>query len=135
MNHFEELISVTFQIITCGGCAVSFGMPQKLYKERQNDHKNFYCPNGCCRHFTEESEKERLERENEVLVSRNSHLNDQLDSTRRSRDAHKGNVTKIKNRVSKGICPCCKRTFPNLGSHMNQKHPNWSKNELHNPRS
>lgn len=40
--------------------------------------------------------------------------------------ATKGVVTRIKNRVGKGVCPCCKRTFPNLGAHMSEKHPDWA---------
>ena len=44
----------------------------------------------------------------------------------RSRAALKGQVTKIKRRVGKGICPCCRRNFANLRDHMEDEHPDWS---------
>lgn len=44
----------------------------------------------------------------------------------RSRNAYKGQVTKVKNRVSKGVCPCCNRYFKNLHRHMENKHPDYA---------
>lgn len=37
--------------------------------------------------------------------------------------AYKGQVTKVKRRVSKGVCPCCNRTFENLARNMESQHP------------
>lgn len=46
------------------------------------------------------------------------HVENQLRAT-------KGVVTKIKKRVSKGVCPCCNRSFENLKNHMESQHPEY----------
>jgi hypothetical protein len=35
-------------------------------------------------------------------------------------------VTKIKNRVGHGVCPCCTRSFQNLARHMASEHPTFA---------
>jgi hypothetical protein len=29
----------------------------------------------------------------------------------------------MRKRIQSGVCPCCNRTFENLGRHMKSKHP------------
>ncbi|MFB3077027.1 MAG: hypothetical protein ACE1Y4_03380 [Lysobacterales bacterium] len=50
-----------------------------------------------------------------------------LEATELSRRAHKAAATRIKNRVARGVCPCCNRSFTNLHRHMESKHPNYLK--------
>ncbi len=45
----------------------------------------------------------------------------------RERNAARGVVTRIKNRVQHGVCPHCNRTFAALARHMASKHPTESK--------
>lgn len=47
----------------------------------------------------------------------------------RQLSAARGQVTRIKNRVGNGVCPCCNRSFGNLHRHMQTKHPGWKKPE------
>ncbi len=119
-------IATDFVSITCGGCDVSFAITDCFYRARRRDHKNFYCPNGCCRAYQAESKEERLRRELNESSRSNTFLRGCLETARRSRAALKGQVTKIKRRVGKGICPCCRRNFANLKAHMEGQHPNWS---------
>jgi hypothetical protein len=49
------------------------------------------------------------------------------DANRRQLSASRGQVTKIKNRVGNGVCPCCDRSFTNLRRHMSTQHPAWKK--------
>lgn len=42
-----------------------------------------------------------------------------------SRRAEKAAKTRIKNRIARGVCPCCKRTFQNLAAHMQTQHPGF----------
>ena len=86
----------------------------------------FYCPNGHRIHFTGESDETRLRRELNNEREENNHLRYRIDHANRSRAALRGQVTKIKRRVGKGICPCCRRNFANLKRHMEGQHPNWS---------
>lgn len=116
----------TLTVMVCGGCGVTFAMPQRLRDKRLNDHKNFYCPNGCCRHFVGETREESLEKQLRNANSRNAHLADQLDSAKRSRDAYKGHLNRTKKRVKNGVCPCCNRTFQDLARHMETKHPRFN---------
>ena len=40
--------------------------------------------------------------------------------------AQKGVTTRLKNRVQKGVCPCCNRYFAQLQRHMTTQHPNFA---------
>lgn len=44
---------------------------------------------------------------------------------KRKCSAIKGVATRIKRRVSAGVCPCCNRTFQCLARHMATKHPDY----------
>ena len=49
------------------------------------------------------------------------------DQTKASLRSHKAAKTRIKNRISKGICPCCNWYFENLAKHMTTEHPHYTK--------
>jgi len=119
----ESTLAAWQQCITCG---ISFGVPLDWDKRRRHDHKLFYCPNGHQQRYTGENEEEKLKKENARLAQKSRLLQHSLDSTERSRRAQKGQVTRIKNRIAKGVCPCCNRQFKNLHRHMENKHPEWS---------
>jgi hypothetical protein len=38
-------------------------------------------------------------------------------------------VTKLKQRVANGVCPCCHRSFVNLHRHMAGQHPDYTKEQ------
>ncbi len=45
---------------------------------------------------------------------------------RRKAAAARGQLTKTKKRIAKGICPCCNRSFVNLERHMTGQHPDYA---------
>lgn len=50
------------------------------------------------------------------------------EDLRAAKAAHavtKGKLTKTRNRIAKGVCPCCNRSFVNLGKHMAGQHPDF----------
>ena len=103
----------TFVVIDCCRCGVLFGVPEGLHREfRDDSNRWFYCPNGHQQHYGKE-QKERARREHHE----------------RRAATFKGHVTRIKNRVGRGDCPCCNRHFDNLQRHMATKHPTWSPDE------
>jgi hypothetical protein len=51
------------------------------------------------------------------------------DAARRGAAAQKGQKTRIKNRIARGVCPCCNRSFADLGAHMQQKHPHFTEQD------
>ena len=125
----------TLELIECYKCNTIFGMSPGLMKRCREQGQDFYCPNGHCQHFTK-SEVQRLKdqlaaaaREKEYLTARVESNRSRADRAERRVTAYKGQVTRIKNRVGKGVCPCCNRTFQNLARHMETQHPDFSKSE------
>lgn len=115
--------SVSLEPVTCYSCGAIFGMDSDFHQNRKNDHKIFYCPNGHGQHFTGESQAEKYKRLLETERTRVQWERDQREATERSLAAQKGQVTKLKKRVGKGVCPCCNRHFENVERHMASKHP------------
>lgn len=132
--------AVTMETITCISCGIPFAVPSEYKSHLQSSQESFYCPNGHSQRYaksTEEILKERLEKqkqEHEAAVERLRRniqwANHDRDNAIRQRTAIKGQMTKLKNRVKNGVCPCCNRTFQNLQQHMATQHPDF-KTESH----
>ncbi len=101
----------TTECITCG-CTI--GMSETLYDERLRDHHTYHCPNGHSQHFTAKTDAERLEEEQ----ARHRNTLARLNEANHIRERMQRKLS----RVQKGVCPECKRTFPNLAAHMKCKH-------------
>ena len=116
----------TLIAVHCGhpDCAgLTFGMDEHFYEQRIRDHRDWWCPNGHCRHWAQENTEEKLRRrlantEEDLRIARAAR-----DTEERRARAYKGQVTKAMKRFTNGVCPCCKRTFPNVAAHMQEKHP------------
>lgn len=123
--------------INCGTCGTPFAMDEMIWNSCYNEGGFFYCPLGHSRGWStgqtpSELDKIRKEHAAELskaetiaaqLRSRLADKDSQLQSVQRSASAMKGQVTKIRNRVGKGVCPCCNRSFQNLKRHMELQHP------------
>lgn len=127
-------LNVNFFSITCDGCGITYAMPQAFHDALNRNHKTFFCPNGCERHYPQKSDieqlKEKLKRsELELQATDQQRIKQRIraDSAERSNQALKGVVTRTKKRIAAGCCPCCKRTFQNLRRHISTKHPGYSK--------
>jgi len=94
----------------------------------------FYCAYGHSQVYIKgENEETKLRRERDRLQQRLAEKDDEISRQREMREqterrlsATRGQVTKIKNRVGHGVCPCCTRTFENLARHMTSKHPTFT---------
>lgn len=120
-----------FEEQDCPACGVRFGVPFGYTERRQADKVNFYCPNGHSMSYRE-SEADRLRRERDKLVQDAAYQADRLRDEKNLREqaerrvaAAKGQITKLKNRASKGVCPCRNRHFTDLERHMHSKHPSF----------
>lgn len=112
----------TIEPVNCCECGTVFGLESQYKAARKADHKAFYCPNGHPLCFGEETEVDRLRRNVTFWQER---ARDQEKITRQERkraESMKGQVTRIRNRISAGVCPDCNRTFRNLARHMTCKH-------------
>lgn len=121
----EITATKTFTVITCD-CGVSYALDDAFIRSRQESHKRFYCPNGCLRVYPAENEKERLQRQLADERRRAMYAESDRDCLKFSLRSQKAAKTRLKNRIAKGICPCCKRTFKNVQRHMESQHPEFA---------
>lgn len=126
-----ELIS-PIVATSCGSCHIRFGLQKDFMEERQRDGHHFHCPNGC-RLSWSENDATRAKKESDRLRILNASLMQDVERARSARkvaerqaSAARGLLTKAKNRINKGICPCCNRYFRELHRHMQDKHPEWN---------
>lgn len=121
--------------VRCGECDLVFAVPKAWYDAvavRRENGGNFWCPNGHSRRFTGKSEAEKLRDE----LAREKHRAEQAQADAeqqrrrvafrdRQLAARKGQVTKMRKRIERGVCPCCNRYFADLHRHMESKHHGW----------
>jgi hypothetical protein len=120
-------------------CGVLFALEKVFDAERVKDHVAFYCPNGHSQWYSGKSEAERLRADLERANRDKQDLLDQVSreqlrraQVERSARTTRGHLTRTKNRIRHGVCPCCNRTFENIARHMDTQHPDYAKAE---PRS
>lgn len=132
----ETLVRSTIFIVEdCCSCGTQFAMTEDFRRRRADDGLGFYCPDGHKQYYSK-STVTRLKEElaaaqrgrahaEEVAATRLKNV-ERLNNEIRTR---KGVATKLKKRISGGVCPCCTRTFSQLARHMKCKHPDYSQPE------
>ncbi len=118
MGHLSLAYSVDVESVQCASCHVIFGMPISMTRELRRNHKSFYCPAGHSQHWPGESDVEKAER----LLREEKERHQRTIARENEERAAKDKAERKLKRVSKGVCPECKRTFPNLAKHMACKH-------------
>jgi hypothetical protein len=125
--HYSDTL-----VIEVCWCGTHHAVPKTLRDYMLAQHRNgksqigIYCPRGHIWTFAGKGEAD-IERDlRERAETQNQHLRDQLEASERSKAALRGQMTKMKNRVGKGVCPCCNRTFTDLQRHMKSKHPDFA---------
>ena len=122
MATLEMKVTTAFETISCYSCAMAFAVPRQWQTARRNDHRGFWCPNGHSQSYMAESEAERLKRELDAAQRATASARESLANERTSHSATKGQLTKVKNRIEKGVCPQCNRHFVNVERHMGTQH-------------
>lgn len=117
-------ITIMLQEETCCSCSTHFAMDIALHARLKESGGSFYCPNGHAQYYTE-TDVMRLKREKQSLESQLNWAVREAESAKREKTAIKGQLTKTRNRIANGVCPCCHRTFKQLAQHMNNKHPDF----------
>lgn len=124
-------------------CSIRFAVPRTLYEyySRKNEitpgSYALHCPLGHslvpAGQTPAQREAQRLR--DELAMQKHNAEQAQADAEYQRQQAKllgrqvaakKGMLTKIKNRVGNGVCPCCNRYFANLHRHMVGQHPDWS---------
>ena len=97
---------IEFWTFTCSGCGVMWAATVDYIMARQDDHKTFYCPNKCARHYPQKTDEEKLQDElgktkkrldAEILCC--IEANDQANALERSLRTTKGHLTRMKNQA------------------------------------
>ena len=122
----------------CYRCRSEIVLPDELYHAAKRSPRiTFWCPFGHEQYFVEgETDEQKLRRERDRLAQRIAERDDDVrrerelrEATERRLSAARGQVTRIKNRVGNGVCPCCNRSFSNLHNHMHKQHPDYAKDD------
>lgn len=130
MPVVDTSVAVMLRAVTCT-CGYVFGLAETHQQELINTHGEFFCPK--CKNslaYKAENEAERLAKKaarlQAELDQKCAAMRDVYaakDRVERRLSATQGIVTRVKNRVNRGVCPCCNRYFAQLHRHMNSKHP------------
>lgn len=123
---------------TCKTCGVVATCPTELHEQQRKSGGYHSCPNGHQWGWSKEaSEDEKVRRERDRLKQQLAQKDDEIRSQREQREAaerqaaaRKGQITKLRNRVSAGVCPCCNRTVSQMAQHMASKHPGFKAEEV-----
>lgn len=138
MSIIPKFATVEIESVHCGAdnCDALVVMPAKVMQAFRDSHKTWYCYRGHPRHFPGESKEERLKQKLENTekmlrsqIKRTEWAQEAERKAELSRRATKGQLTKTKNRIKNGVCPCCNRTFVDLGRHMAGQHPDYGKDK------
>lgn len=117
----------------CCKCYAVFAMTTDTVRRLKRERLTFWCPYcGTSQHYTGKSAEQELREEKRRLEQRLASEQSRHDQTRADRDhekkrraAFQGVAKKMKNRIGKGVCPCCNRSFENIRRHMETKHPEF----------
>jgi hypothetical protein len=129
MTAAELQFTLTFQVVYCchKECGAPIAIPTPTYNRfKSNPSEYFHCCFGHSQHFAGPTEADKLKRELEQERESKLWWQKKADQHSKTVSAFKGQITRIKNRVKNGVCPCCNRTFQNLMRHMQTQHPDFA---------
>jgi hypothetical protein len=125
-------VVITLTGMDCSVCGMTYGLDEDFRRRRLGDGKTWWCPNGHTQHFVGETDEKKAKRLEKALDRANAATRaarDQADAAERRRRAAKGQLTRLKNKIAKGICPICDKEFPEVKAHIEIEHPNFHDHE------
>lgn len=130
MSELTVSFTDTLVVMTCW-CGINHAVPSDLRNFQQREHDDgrsyfIYCPLGHQHTPAGQSRAQRLTAQLDAEQTRTRRLREEVERERRSHSATKGQITKLKRRIGKGVCPCCNRHFANVERHMATQHPDYS---------
>jgi hypothetical protein len=126
--------AITMYVGDCHECGVIYGITTQYEARRREDGKNFYCPNGHRGAFGKgeiaaaNARAAAAEAREKSARIRASAAYDQAQAAHRSASAYRGLVTRMKNKITAGVCPVgnCRRHFDNVQAHVLTEHKDWA---------
>jgi len=134
----RDVVRVATKItaIECHVCGVIFGLTDDFERQRRNDKRTFWCPNGHGAVYgTSEADTlrrklEDAERDTNRLRAENDQAWAAATEYRKDADAKGREIKRITRRANAGECLHCKRHFVDVESHVKRKHPDESPSHL-----
>lgn len=133
MTTYLASLGLSMECQTCASCGIIFAFSKEMTDMRRRDHQWFFCPNGHQMAYQGPSDIERAQaatKRAQQLLEMERGEKDRARLALASAEAllksEKAATKRLKNRISKGVCPCCNRSFENLRRHMDSKHPTYS---------
>ena len=117
---------VQLTTINCGECGGTYAINERYRTNRERDGDGWHCP--YCKiawGYFGNGTVENLEKELTQMRKRKEWAEQEAKNAEHRRRGEKAAKTRIKNRISNGVCPCCNRTFQNLHRHMQNQHPDY----------
>lgn len=114
--------------LTCW-CSITFAVPETLAAQALHHGKTVHCPLGhTC--VWKQTEADRLRAQLDQANARARNVEERrrraeadAQHERNRANGYKGQLTKVKKRIGRGVCPCCNRHFADVERHMANKHP------------
>lgn len=117
MSTYTKLVSFTIEEVECCSCGHVIFMTDDFMTRRKRDHNSWYCiACGTNQSWRGESDIDKIRRERDAYKQREETIRADLEATRKK-------MERLNKRVTRGVCPCCNRTFKQLATHMKNKHP------------
>ena len=131
MRRGDTLLITTHLVVEeCCACGMVFGLPDDYQRVlREHPGQPFYCPAGHGQHYTGKTDAEKLRIQLAAQVDRVRFWQEEHARERRSHSATKGQLTRARRRIGRGVCPNCNRSFPALAEHMRTEHPELALDE------
>lgn len=70
----DEIYGKTDMEINTRSCGVIYALSKAFIDHRRKDHKTFYCPNGCGRHFPGKTDEEKMRELHDELINTKERL-------------------------------------------------------------
>lgn len=122
----NEVLTYQAELVveTCW-CGMRHAVPRELVNHQRHEHEeerpqpSIYCPLG---HEWIRRDKSKVSRLREELTE----IEAQLMATQDQLAAANREAARQRKRAAAGVCPCCKRSFVQLGRHMKNQHPDYA---------
>ncbi len=128
-----DTMSEIIVIETCCACGITFGITEGFKKLKKRNGEEFYCPNGHSQYYAEfESTQKKIKQLQDTIKNTQDSerwWHDEAERKARELSVTRGQLTKTRNRIARGVCPCCNRQFTDLHRHMESKHPDYKNSQ------
>jgi len=134
----DEIILIRgtrYVVWECRTCGCVSTVPEIMNGQARAEGGYRHCPSGHAWGWSKEtSEREQLRRERDRLKQDAARLEqERADAWATATALHaraakaEADTKRLKKRASAGSCPCCRRTFSNMATHMKRQHPDFVK--------